>query len=313
MHAESPQPGSRVADPRPAPDPLRDRFVDIGSAARHLPRLLDGVASAADGIGVGETAAPALRRRLLERAGQSVRQGRGLLTVRRADLVPEHPAAGVRLEPLYRHADTEPLRPGEPLVSDIVTLEPGTRWTVAPGGNAVIGGAVPCAEEWLVLEGSLVLDGTVLLAQDFHRLEGGMASRLVAGANGMRALRRQALIVPDGTEGKTPRQRRQTQTAAEAPWVDFGPGILRRVLHAEPDGAAAMLYRTAPGATVPHHGHRHDEECFMVAGELFLDDLLLRQGEYQLAPAGSEHTGVFTDTGVVLYTHGDLELDLRVG
>ena len=46
----------------------------------------------------------------------------------------------------------------------------------------------------------------------------------------------------------------------------------------------------------------------MVQGELFLDDLLLQTGDYQLAPAGTRHRVTHTDTGAVLYAHGDLEL-----
>ena len=69
-----------------------------------------------------------------------------------------------------------------------------------------------------------------------------------------------------------------------------------------------MLYRVQPGIAVPHHGHGHDEECLMLEGEVFVDDLLLRRGEYQLAPAGTHHEGVCSDTGGILYAHGDIDL-----
>ncbi len=69
-----------------------------------------------------------------------------------------------------------------------------------------------------------------------------------------------------------------------------------------------MLYRTAAGAEVPRHSHGHDEECLMVQGELFLDDVLLQAGDYQLAPAGTAHRTTATDTGVIIYAHGDLDL-----
>jgi len=71
-----------------------------------------------------------------------------------------------------------------------------------------------------------------------------------------------------------------------------------------------MLYRAAPGAAVPRHGHRHDEECLMLEGELFLDDLLLRRGDYQIAPAGTAHGAVLAETDVLLFAHGDIELDI---
>ena len=56
------------------------------------------------------------------------------------------------------------------------------------------------------------------------------------------------------------------------------------------------------------HDHGHDEECLMLQGELFLDDVLLQEGDYQLAPAGTSHRITETDTGVVIYAHGDLDL-----
>ena len=74
-----------------------------------------------------------------------------------------------------------------------------------------------------------------------------------------------------------------------------------------------MIPGAEPDAAVPRHGHSHDEECLMLEGDLFLDDVLLRPLDYQLAPAGTAHGGVFTDTGVLLYAHGDLELDLQPG
>ena len=73
-----------------------------------------------------------------------------------------------------------------------------------------------------------------------------------------------------------------------------------------------MLYLAQPGAQVPRHTHGHDEECLMVQGELFLDDLLLQPGDYQLAPAGTGHFITETDTGVVIYAHGDLDLQFRL-
>jgi quercetin dioxygenase-like cupin family protein len=72
-----------------------------------------------------------------------------------------------------------------------------------------------------------------------------------------------------------------------------------------------MLYHALPGAAVPHHGHRRDEECLMLAGDFFLDEVLLRPLDYQIAPAGTEHRSASTDTGLLVFAHGDLDLDLR--
>jgi quercetin dioxygenase-like cupin family protein len=124
---------------------------------------------------------------------------------------------------------------------------------------------------------------------------------LLAGPQGAQVFVRESPRPP------RPGEPAQTVRDAEAGWPDFAPGVRRRVLW-QGDGQAALLYHTQPGAAVPHHGHHHDEECLMLQGDLFLDDLLLRAGDYQLAPAGSEHRVTQTDTGVVLYAHGDLDL-----
>jgi quercetin dioxygenase-like cupin family protein len=78
-------------------------------------------------------------------------------------------------------------------------------------------------------------------------------------------------------------------------------------LWGHPD-CTSMLVRFAPGAGVPDHQHAVHEDCLMLEGEMFLGDILLRPGDYQLAPAGSGHLATETDTGVVIYAHGDLDL-----
>jgi quercetin dioxygenase-like cupin family protein len=304
MHADR----NPIAAPRPAPDPLQEPWLDGDTAPRHLPLLLDGLAMAPAGVltAPANATAVALRRRLLERAGRSARQLRGMVNVRRADITAEQPAPGVHVEPLYRARAGLALRPGEPLATELWILEPGVRFDATGRAPNAAG-----AEEWLMLDGRAKLDDELLVAEDFLRCEGAPVQMLVAGAAGVRLLRR---VAPAAANGPAVQPRRKLQRGdSAAAWVEFGPGIQRRLLHAEAGGAAAMLYRTVPGATVPHHGHGHDEECYMVEGELFLDDLLLRRGEYQLAPAGSEHGSVSTDTGTLLYVHGDMELDLRVG
>lgn len=39
----------------------------------------------------------------------------------------------------------------------------------------------------------------------------------------------------------------------------------------------------------------------MVEGELFLGDVMLREEEFQFAPAGSEHGELFSDVGCLLF------------
>lgn len=235
-------------------------------------------------------ATPASTGRMGERLGgrlqQSVDAERGMVTVRRRRTEPEALADGVHQRWLYRAPEGRALRPGEPRTARLIELQPGARLDLAAAGG----------REFLVVRGSLTVDGEPLGLRDFLLLPAGATPQL-ASRDGAHVFVREA-------EGPV---ERTLVRDADAGWPEFAPGIRRRVLWTA-GGQAALLYRADPGASVPVHSHGHDEECLMVQGELFLDDLLLQQGDYQLAPAGTGHRITETDTGVIIYAHGDLDL-----
>ncbi len=234
-------------------------------------------------------AAPAgrLGERLTGRLQQSLEAERGMVTVRRRRTTTEALAEGVHQRWLYRAPQGRALRPGEPRAARVIELEPGASADLEVAG----------ASEFLVVRGSLEVGEEFLGLRDFLRLPAGSTPRL-SSEDGAHVFVREA----DGPAGE-----RALVRDADAGWPEFAPGIRRRVLWSG-GGQAALLYRADPGASVPVHSHGHDEECLMVQGELFLDDLLLQTGDYQLAPAGTGHRITETDTGVILYAHGDLDL-----
>jgi quercetin dioxygenase-like cupin family protein len=241
-------------------------------------------------------ATPVVRERLHGRLQQSLAAEQGLVTVRQRRLTAESVAEGVSLRWLYRAPHTRELRAGEPQMACQIDLAPGTSFDLAQLG--IDSGPREC----LVLQGELCLNAERLAELDFVRLPAS-TSAVLSSEHGARVFVRAA----SAAEAATADEPVHVVRDAEAGWPDFGPGVRRRVLWA--DGVqAAMLYRTEPGASVPHHTHGHDEECLMVDGEIFLDDVLLQRGDYQLAPAGSGHRSTETDTGVVLFAHGDLDL-----
>lgn len=87
------------------------------------------------------------------------------------------------------------------------------------------------------------------------------------------------------------------------PWSRFLDGVDAAVLRAHGD-VASMLIRIKAGATLPDHGHRQVEDCFMLEGEMFLGDILMRAGDYQLAPVTCRHVGIGSDSGGLFYFHG---------
>jgi quercetin dioxygenase-like cupin family protein len=267
---------------RPAPDPV-DPALE--------PLLTEPMASA-----LAETApklhAP-LRERLMVRAATSRAAAMRMVTRRRSRLGASSPAPGVVLRALYAADPTRAPRPGEPLRAWLVELAPGTTWQ-GPDGSS--------HREWLVMQGSARIGSQWLSLRDYHVCpEGSAALPLDAGDEGALLFLRESAVPPESGDAA------HTVLDRDAGWPDFAPGIQRRVLW-QRQGQAAMLYYARPGASVPLHTHGHDEECLMVQGELFLDDVLLEAGDYQLAPAGTGHHTTATDTGVVIYAHGDLDL-----
>lgn len=264
-----------------APDPV-DRELE--------PLLSEPLASA---WAAGKAAPPALRGRLMERLAASRAVSAAMVTARLKRLETTELAPGVRARTLYLAPRNRALRPGEPLRARLIELQPGATWPAADAEGH---------REWLVLQGSARIGDSDLALRDYHAVPaGGAQGAVTASAQGARLfLRESALAAAPGDTAFTVRD-------ADAGWPEYAPGIRRRVLW-QRGGQAALLYHAQPGAAVPQHTHGHDEECLMVQGELFLDDLLLQEGDYQLAPAGTGHRITQTDTGVVIYAHGDLDL-----
>jgi quercetin dioxygenase-like cupin family protein len=93
-------------------------------------------------------------------------------------------------------------------------------------------------------------------------------------------------------------------------WYPSSAGVDALPLRGNSD-VVSMLVRFAPGASVPDHAHALDEDCLVLQGEMFLGDILLRTGDYQLAPAGGSHFGETSDVGVLFFFHGALDPVLR--
>jgi quercetin dioxygenase-like cupin family protein len=267
----------------PPPDPVDHAFAPLFGAA--FASAYTGQPAVADA-----GALTALRGRLLGRAAASRAAGALMFTARTGRLAASALAVGVGARTLYEAA--EPRRPGEPHRARLIDFAAGSRWD-GPGTGL--------QREWLLLKGSVRIGGRPLLARDYRIDPAGVVAGPLVSEQGARLfLRESALPVGAAVSACLVRD-------ADAGWPPYAPGIRRRVLW-QAGGQAAMLYLAEPGAAIPLHRHGHDEECLMVQGELFLDDELLQAGDYQLAPAGSSHRLTQTDTGVVIYAHGDLDL-----
>jgi anti-sigma factor ChrR (cupin superfamily) len=101
---------------------------------------------------------------------------------------------------------------------------------------------------------------------------------------------------------------RVLRRAEEGGWEDTAvPGVRLRVLST--DAAAdryTALVRMLPGATYPAHRHGGPEECFVLKGDLRHGSQVMRAGDYEWAPAGSDHGPQATTDGCLLLIHSSL-------
>ncbi|MBB5204568.1 hypothetical protein HNQ51_001882 [Inhella inkyongensis] len=226
----------------------------------------------------------ALGERLRLRVAASHAAQAGLLTRRRPQSAAAQSwGAGLRAWPLREQ-------------SWVVELDPLAVLSLAqPGDNAL---------ELLVLAGQgqfgTDADAQALRASHHLLLTESQAPLLQAGATGLRLYLRR-----HGPQGPF-RAPQQAQVQAPQAWQPLRPGVEICPLHAEGQ-AISLLARLDSGGRVPAHPHGVDEECLMVEGELFLGDLLLREGEYQFAPAGSQHGELFADAPCLLFFHGAID------
>ncbi len=90
-----------------------------------------------------------------------------------------------------------------------------------------------------------------------------------------------------------------TVTNDTGEWIETGPGNSIKILRSDKE-TMSMLVRLEPGTTFPEHYHPADEETYVVEGETWFGDIHLVAGDYHLAPEGTTHGEVRTETGCVL-------------
>ncbi len=90
-----------------------------------------------------------------------------------------------------------------------------------------------------------------------------------------------------------------TVREATGEWIETGPGNSIKILRSDEE-TMSMLVRLEPGTTFPRHYHPADEETYVVEGETWFGDIHLVAGDYHLAPKGTTHGEVRTETGCVL-------------
>jgi anti-sigma factor ChrR (cupin superfamily) len=94
---------------------------------------------------------------------------------------------------------------------------------------------------------------------------------------------------------------------AEGAWQAVLPGVAIRCLRRDPEaGTQTCLWRLEPGARIPAHAHRVDEECMVMSGEIHHRGEIYRSGDYLLARAGTRQHEVLSPQGALLLIRGEI-------
>lgn len=83
-------------------------------------------------------------------------------------------------------------------------------------------------------------------------------------------------------------------------WQPFADKAEMKVLH--DDGLTmTWLVKMEAGAAIEGHDHAGNEECLVLEGDFWLNDVRYGPGDYQIAFAGSRHHSARTETGCLVF------------
>ncbi|MDX8128795.1 cupin domain-containing protein [Methylomonas sp. OY6] len=275
---------------------MTDKFPPLDSAdATDLQQLETLLADGLAPIPVAGARRNSLRQGLMTQVTASLAKQAGILTVRARHGVWQALKTGIRIKPLWDGG----------LQGHSVLIE------FAPGAS-LIAHRHNCLEEGIVLHGDLQMGDLRLGPLDYHAAPAGSRHGGISSTNGALAyLRGTSLgdnreVLREVLGGLLPFGKAESFsvfTKQIDDWQEIAPGVWKKPLWQDGERESSF-YRLEAGAKCPAHDHLLEEECMMLDGDLFIDDFLLRAGDYQLAPAGSAHREVYTDVGATLFVRG---------
>ncbi len=96
----------------------------------------------------------------------------------------------------------------------------------------------------------------------------------------------------------------ETLRADEGEWDQLSDKIWKKILFSDSrTGESMYLLRCAAGAVLPSHKHDHDEHIFVIEGEFWVGDLLVKAGDFHMARAGTTHAEHRSQTGCLVLMH----------
>lgn len=82
-------------------------------------------------------------------------------------------------------------------------------------------------------------------------------------------------------------------------WKSIKHGIQIKVLKSDAE-AKSFLLKLEQNTSIPYHDHQKNEETFVVDGEVWLDGIHCKNGDYHFAGAGTFHKEIRTENGCTL-------------
>ena len=236
----------------------------------------------------------AMRQDLMSRVTGTLAKQAGFLTVRAKHGAWQTLKTGIRVKPLWQG-----------LHGSSVLIE------FAPGA-----GLLPHRHQWL--EEGIVLSGDLQMAElklgplDYHVSPVGSRHAPISSKHGALAYLR-GTSIGDNTHvllevlgGLLPFGKDSSRSvfADEADnWLPVAEGVEKKSLCTANERTSAF-YRFAAGGKLQQIAHTLEQEYMVLAGDVFMDDTLLRAGDFRLAPAGSNHAEIFSDVGATIFVRG---------
>lgn len=87
--------------------------------------------------------------------------------------------------------------------------------------------------------------------------------------------------------------------ANKGEWKNISTGVEIKLLY-KAASAKSFLIRMAANSSIEAHAHAHDEESFVIDGEVWLEGILCHSGDYHFEHAGSQHQKIHTTKGCTL-------------
>ncbi|TXI45638.1 cupin domain-containing protein [Methylophilus sp.] len=87
--------------------------------------------------------------------------------------------------------------------------------------------------------------------------------------------------------------------AEQGQWKSLNQGIQIKILKSDSQ-AKSFLLKLEQNTIIPYHDHHKNEETFVIDGEVWLDGIHCKNGDYHFAGAGTFHKEIRTEAGCTL-------------